>query len=66
MKLYQKIGLSFGLMTMAVASQAAIDVTAATTALADVETAIGAVGVAMIAAAGLALGYKWIKGFLFS
>lgn len=52
------VGLMFGLMQSA---SAAIDVTATTTDLADVKTAVLAIGVAVLAiVVGIKL-YKWVK-----
>lgn len=52
------LGLMFGLMQSA---SAAIDVTATTTDLADVKTAVLAIGVAVLAiVVGIKL-YKWVK-----
>jgi hypothetical protein len=41
------------------------DTTGVVTALTDMGTALAAVGAAIIAAAAIAVTYKWIKGMLF-
>lgn len=45
---------------------AVVDTTAAVAEIAGNNTAISAVGGALIALAALALGYKWVKGTIFS
>ena len=59
-------GLGTGLMIAASSSFAAVDVTAATTALTtDGTAAITAVGGAIIGLAALAVVFKWVKGAIF-
>lgn len=58
--------LGLSTLLVASASQAAIDVTAATTAITtDGGTAIAAVGGALIGLAGTAVVFKWVKGAIF-
>lgn len=48
-----------------IAAAAPPDTTGVVTALGDMGTALAAVGAAIIAAAAIAVTYKWIKGMLF-
>ena len=41
-----------------------IDVSAAESALGDVATAVGVIGVAMVAAAAAGIAYRWVTAFL--
>lgn len=59
-------GSGIGLALGATASQAAIDVTAATTTIStDGTAAITAVGGAIIGLAAVAVVFKWVKGSIF-
>lgn len=61
-----KVLLGLALMVAASASQAAVDVSAATTAIStDGTAAITAVGGALIGLAGVAVVFKWAKGAIF-
>jgi len=42
-----------------------MDTTAAVTALGDIGTAVAAVGGALVLAAAIAVGWKWVKGAIF-
>jgi hypothetical protein len=65
MKKYLKVALGVGLTVLAgAASAAAPDTTAAVSAFTDAGTAIGAIGAAMIAAAGAGIVYRWVTAFL--
>lgn len=62
----KSIALGVAVASVSSISHAAIDVTAATTAITtDGSAAIGSVGQALIGLAGLAVVYKWIKGAIF-
>ena len=66
MKKLQLMGIAAVTAVMASPSFAAVDVTAATTAITtDGGTAIAAVGGALIGLAGTAVVFKWIKGAIF-
>ena len=59
-------GLAFGANDPVFAQTAAtIDITAVTTALGTAGTALAGVGVAIISALVIAVGYKWVKGMMF-
>lgn len=60
----QKWGFGLGAVLAAGSASAAVDTTAAVTAFTDAGTAIGAVGAAMIAAAGAGIVYRWVTAFL--
>ena len=47
-------------------AHAAIDLTAVEGSFADLMTALGLVGGLILAAAGLAVTFKWVKGMIFS
>ncbi|OEF95279.1 major capsid protein [Vibrio splendidus] len=62
----KSIALGVAAASVSSISHAAIDVSAATTAITtDGSAAIGSVGQALIGLAGLAVVYKWIKGAIF-
>ena len=42
-----------------------MDTTAAVTALGDIGTAVASVGGALVLAAAIAVGWKWVKGAIF-
>ncbi|MGB1271025.1 MAG: major capsid protein [Endozoicomonas sp.] len=66
MKNLKKLGLLVATALMSSSAFAAIDVTAATTALTtDGTTAITAVGSALVGLAGVAVVFKWVKGAMF-
>lgn len=71
MKKFHKIARRLGTLagiaasTAALQANAAIDTTAVTTALADIGPAVTAVGGALLAAAAVAVGFKWLKGTIF-
>jgi hypothetical protein len=48
------------------AASAAIDVSAVSASFADITTALTTVGGLIIGAAALAIGFKWVKGMIFS
>ena len=50
---------------MAQTTTTGIDTTAVTSAFTSLDTAIGVVGGLIIAAAALAVTYKWVKGMIF-
>jgi hypothetical protein len=56
-------GLAFGQTTGTTSS--GIDVSSVTAAFTSLDTAIGTVGGLIIAAAALAVTYKWVKGMIF-
>lgn len=56
-------GMAFGQTTGTTTS--GIDVSSVTTAFGNLDTAIGTVGGLIIAAAALAVTYKWVKGMIF-
>jgi len=63
---FVKVLSGVALMTAAAASQAAVDVTSATTSITtDGTAAITAVGGALIGLAGVAVVFKWVKGAIF-
>lgn len=63
----KKFGLAATLSAAAVSSNAAIDVSAPVAALTtDGTTAITAVGTALLALAGIAVVFKWVKAAFFS
>ena len=51
--------------TAALNAHAAIDTTAVETALADIGPAVTSVGGVLLAAAAVAVGFKWLKGTIF-
>lgn len=57
------VGFS-SLPMLAFAAGSGVDVSAATGALSDAATAIGAIGVVMIAAASAGIVYRWVTAFL--
>ena len=60
--LFQKFGSGLTLAAIAGASQAAVDVTSVTTAIADAGTAAATVGAAvLVMVVGIKV-YKWIRG----
>ena len=56
-------GLAYGQTTGTTSS--GIDVSSVTSAFGNLDTAIGTVGGLIIAAAALAVTYKWVKGMIF-
>lgn len=54
-----------GLVAVAGPASAAIDLTAVSTAFADLSTALTTVGGLILAAAALAVTFKWVKGMIF-
>lgn len=62
---YAKAGILVGGAIAASSANAAIDLTAVETALADLPTVITTIGSALISAAALAVAFKWAKGALF-
>lgn len=61
----RKLGLGlFGLLPSSMAF-AAVDTTEALASIADAETAIGAVGVALIGVAAVAMALRWVKAMFF-
>lgn len=67
MNKFQKFGLGVALTSTAFVASAtpgSIDITAATSALANAGTAVAAVGVAMVAAAAAGIAYRWVTAFL--
>ncbi|OED47186.1 hypothetical protein ACH42_03290 [Endozoicomonas sp. (ex Bugula neritina AB1)] len=66
MKKLKHLGLLAATALMSSSVFAAIDVTAATTALStDGSAAITAVGTALVGLAGIAVVFKWVKGAMF-
>lgn len=66
MKKLKHLGLLAASVLMSSSAFAAIDVTAATTALTtDGSAAITAVGTALVGLAGIAVVFKWVKGAMF-
>ena len=59
-----KWAVGVGSVLVAGAASAEVDTTAAVAAYTEAGTAIGAVGVAMVAAAGAGIVYRWITAFL--
>lgn len=65
MKYVHKLSLGvFGALPASVAF-AAVDTTEALASIADAETAIGAVGVALIGVAAVAMALRWVKAMFF-
>lgn len=67
MKKWMKGGLLVGSVLAAGAASAsggAVDISAATGAFDEAATAIGAVGAAMVVAAGAGIVYRWVTAFL--
>lgn len=60
----KKLGFGAGLLAATGSAFAQADVSAATSALADAATAIGLIGVAMLAAASAGIVYRWVTAFL--
>lgn len=60
----QKLTVGSALALASVSAFAQADVSAATGALADAATAIGLIGVAMLAAAAAGIVYRWVTAFL--
>ena len=58
--------LALSLLASSQASMAAVDATATAAEISANSTAIEAVGTAFLALAALAVGFKWIKGMIFS
>lgn len=56
---------SAGAVAQTTTSSGGIDTTAVTSAFTSLDTAIGVVGGLIIAAAALAVTYKWVKGMIF-
>lgn len=69
MKLYKYVR-RFGVVSLAVAAptaaMAAVDLTGVTASFTDLTTALGTVGGLILAAAGTAIVFKWVKGMIFS
>jgi len=57
--------LAFGSVAMA-ATSTPIDTAGAVAQLGEIGTAVAAVGAALVAAAAIAVGFKWLKGAIFS
>ena len=68
-KAMQKVGLGLGSALVAgsafAQSSGGIDVSGVVTSLGQIGTAVATVGGALLAAAAIAVAYKWIKGFMF-
>lgn len=64
MKSFVRYG-AIALAVVAAQSHAAIDTTAVETALADIGPAVTSVGGVLLAAAAVAVGFKWLKGTIF-
>lgn len=65
---FAKVGVSLGALALPVVSFAqatAIDTTAAVAQIGEIETAILAVGSALIVAAAVAVAIKWVKASMF-
>lgn len=58
-------GIALSLGVAAASANAAIDLTAVTTSLADLATVVTTIGGIVVSAAALAIAYKWAKGALF-
>ena len=56
---------SAGALAQTTTASGGIDTTAVTSAFTSLDTAIGVVGGLIIAAAALAVTYKWVKGMIF-
>lgn len=56
---------ALALVGAAGAASAQVDVTGITSALSDGQTAVAAIGAAMVLFAGAGIAYKWVLGFLF-
>jgi len=56
----------FAVMLTSIASAEPIDTTAVVDQIGELETAVMAVGGALISAAAVAVAFKWIKGTIFS
>ena len=64
----RKLGIvgAFSMLPGMVFAQAtALDTTAAVAQLAEIETGVTAVGGALLVAAAVAVGFKWLKGAIF-
>lgn len=64
MKMLTKIGTGLSLAMLSTAAFAQADVSEATGALTEAATAIGLVGIGMIAAASAGIVYRWVTAFL--
>ena len=65
MKRILSYGAAGGLAVVSGAASAAIDLTDVTAAFGDLTTAITTVGGLILAAAALAVTFKWVKGMIF-
>lgn len=59
-------GVAAGMAIVSGSAMAAVDLTGVTASFADLTTALGTVGGLIIAAAGTAIVFKWVKGMIFS
>lgn len=67
MNMLKKVGLGVGLTAvsgMAMAQAQAIDVGSATTAFSNAATAVGLIGVGMVALAAAGIAYRWVTAYL--
>ena len=64
MKLFSRIALGAGVLVAATASHAALDVSAATSAITEVGPAIATVFGALILVVAAIKGYKFVSGFV--
>lgn len=66
--MFKKVALAAsGLMVgQAALASTALDTTGAVAQIGEINTAVAAVGGALVAAAAIAVGFKWLKGAIFS
>lgn len=65
-KFFVQLAVFLGLMTLAVTSQAAIDVSTAVTSITgDAVAAVTAIGVALLTLSGVVIAFKWAKAAIF-